>query len=439
MGQQRIVPAEPSTFEEVVARFPTLRQSLLGSFDNCPLSTYFDLMYAHGWSTTPQARGTIFHRTAAEILRTMQAQGSRTIPRAEALQILLEVCHQRWTRDDAGAQIPMPASEIVRVPMRQMPELRMAVDKFARDNEFSTHKIVAIEKKLSAEISYADEHGEVRRRTVTGTLDCLLFDPPDGAIVIDWKTGFGLPPVPKDAEPSGFDDEELKGLSFMGYYQQRMYGWLTMMNFRNINRLTLREFWTYRTKVRKATLRRDQLDTVGQEIAILCSSFDKAVAQGAPNLKPGPDGMVDIDALGWWKPQPGKHCGFCVRPTSCPIEEEVRVAAGGAVSERTAPAWAARMQVAKRIEKMAREGLKGLADAGGSPVAVKWAKGRQVIGWYTLKGGGRRFGFYTPDDSDRGGHADLDAQLAEAMRESTARARAERGVQPRRRGRRRKA
>jgi hypothetical protein len=418
-------PEQPVSFEKVLELWPTVRQSLASNYDDCPLSAWFAMRYANGWSTTPQARGTIFHRTAAEILRTMQAQEVTTIPRKEALAILLEVCHQR----------NVPAEDIVRVPMRQMPELRMSVDKFAKDNTFSTGRIVDIERKLEAEIAYADDNGEVRRRTITGTLDALLFDPPDGAVVIDWKDTFGLPPEPKDTEPKGYDDEELKGLSYHGYFQQRWYGYLVMRNYRNINRVTLREFYPRKTKVRKATIHRHQMEDVEQEIAAVVHALDRALAQGRPNLKPDADGYVDMDALQWWKPQPGKHCGFCNKPTACPIEEEVRVANGGAVSEQTAPMWAARMQVAKRIEKMAREGLKGLIDAGAPPVPVRWAKGRQVIGWYTIKGGGRRFGFFTPDDSDRGGHADLDAQLMEAMRESTARAKAERGVKPRKHAR----
>jgi hypothetical protein len=203
-----------------------------------------------------------------------------------------------------------------------------------------------------------------------------------------------------------------------------------------VNRVTLREFFPYFTQVRKATLHRHQLPEVIEELSILAQAFDEAVASGPPNLKPDVDGFVDMEALGWWAPSPGRHCGFCQAPTRCPIPEEVRVANGGAItSAESASRWAARLQVAERIRNVAREGLKGYVEGGGEPVPVKWSKGRQVIGWFQQKNG-RRFGLYTPDDSDRGGHADEEAQMMEAMRESTARAKAERGVQPR--GRRRK-
>lgn len=417
------VPREPLSWEEVVARWPRIRQSWAGVYDDCPLSSYFMLRYAQGWSTSPQARGTIFHRTAAEILRTMQAAGTTTIPRREAIEILHEQLYQR----------NVDVSDRVRVPMRQIPELRKAVDKFAKDNTFSTGKIVAIERTLEAEVAYADEHGQVRRRTITGTLDALLFAPPASAVVIDWKDTWALPPVPKEQESQGYDDDELKGLSYHGYFQQRWYGFLVLSNYRNVDSVTLREFYPRKTKVRRATVHRHQMEDIAQEIGVVVSSLDAALRQGAPDLTPDADGFVDMERLGWWAPSPGKHCGFCNRPTACPIEEEVRVANGGAATEQTAQTWAARYLVADRIRKMALNALKGMVDVGAPPVPVRWAKGRQVLGWYQQKGGGRRFGPYTPDESDRGGHADMDAQLMEAMRESTRRARAERGVKPRRR------
>lgn len=418
----------------MLERWPTIRQSLGAKYDDCNLSAWLDLKYARGWSTHPQARGTLFHRAAAEMLWTMREQGTVTLPRSDAREALLEVCHQRTMRSPDGTKVALPSAEIVRVPLRQMPELRMAVDKFAKDNEFSIQKIIDIERKLEAPIRYPHPDGGHVERVLTGTLDVLLFEPPDGAVVIDWKDTWGLPPEPKDTEMHGYDDEELKGLSFHGYFQQRWYGWLILSNYRNINHVTLREFYARKTKVRKATLHRHQLPEVEAELGVLVAAFDNALMQGPPDLTPDADGFVDIDGLGWWKPEPGRHCGFCARPTSCPIEEEVRVAAGGAITDpEQAQRWAARLQVALRIKEAAISGLKGYVETSGAPVPVKWSKGRSVIGWFRNKRG-RRFGFFTPDESDRGGHPDFDAQLEQAMRESTARARAERGVKPRRRG-----
>lgn len=428
------VPMEPLSIEQVLERWPTLRQSLLSSYDDCPLSAYFSMRHGNGWSTSPQASGTMFHRTAAEILRAMQANNSRTIPRREALEILVEQCYQR----------DVEPRDIVRVPLRDMPGLRMAVDKFAKDNEFSTHKIVDVERRLAAPIRYQRRDGSYVDRMITGQLDALLFDPPNGAVVIDWKSAWGMPPEPKEAEPQGYDDEELKGLSFHGYFQQRVYGWLVMMAYRNIDRVTLREFYVRKTQVRKATLHRHQMPDVEDELRILAAAFDSALEQGAPDLRPGADGLVDMDALGWWHPQPGRHCGFCLKPTACPIEADVRIAAGSeqngaaATSPDVASLWAARLEIADRVRTAAIRALKGYVETSGQPVPQKWSKGRREYGWYQTKRG-RRFGAHTPEDSDRGLFPDVDAQLVEAMRESTARAKAERGVKPRRRGTRRRA
>jgi PD-(D/E)XK nuclease superfamily len=420
---KRIVPASSVSIEEAVARFPTLRQSLLGLYDDCNLSAYFELEYARGWSTHPQARGTIFHRFAAECLRSMQKYKHETIPVMDARAILLDVCHQH----------NMEARDIVRVPMRMMPELRMAADKFAKDNTFSIAKIVDIERRMSAPISYLAADGSRVTRALTGQLDALLFDPPNGAIVLDWKDTWGLPPEPVEVEAQGYDDEELKGLSYHGYFQQRFYGWLVMRNYRNVDRVTLREFYVRKTKVRKATLYRHQMENVEEELIVLAEAFDRAIMQGSPRkvLAGDEEGYVNFDDLGFWKPSPGRHCGFCTRPTLCPIEEDTRVAAGGAAtSTEGAARWAARLEIAERLKKMAIEACKGWVELGGAPIPVKYAKGRRVLGWYKTKRG-RRFGFYTPDESERGGHAAFDEELKDAMRESTERARAERGVRPR--------
>jgi len=421
---KRIVPAGPVVIEEVVRRFPTVRQSLLSQYDDCNLSAYFELEYARGWNTHPQARGTIFHRFAAEMLREMQRHGHNTIPITVAREILIDVCHQR----------DVEPRDIVRVPMRMMPELRMAADKFAKDNTFSIKKLVDIEKRMQAPITYFAADGSKVTRTLTGQIDALLFEPPDGAIVLDWKDTWGLPPEPKEIErEEEYDDEELKALSYHGYFQQRFYGWLVMRNYSNVNKVTLREFYVRKTKVRKATLHRHQLHKVEEELVILAEAFDRAIMQGSPRalLAGDEEGYVDYDELGFWKPSPGKHCGFCARPSDCPLDEETRVAAGGAaVTAESAARWAAKWEVVERIKKMAVEACKAWVEEGGAPIPVKHSKGRRVVGWYETKRG-RRFGAYTPDDSERGGHAEFDEELKDAMRESTARARAART--PRRR------
>jgi len=100
-----------------------------------------------------------------------------------SMAILEEVLEQR----------NIPPEEIVRCPMREIPNLRMAAAKFAKDNEFTIRNVVDIERRLSATLSYMDDEGELRERTLTGQLDVLTVDAGHdrGVIVIDWKDTWG--------------------------------------------------------------------------------------------------------------------------------------------------------------------------------------------------------------------------------------------------------
>jgi hypothetical protein len=422
----QLPPRAPVALDDVMRLYPKWRQSFLSKHDDCPLSTLMEMRFARGWNTHPQARGTVFHLFAAKVLQELREQKSETIPVHVAEAILIEACRQRTNHRGE----PIPVEDIVRVPLRQMPELRMAARKFAKDNAFSWRKIVDIERQLEAPLVYVDAQGELRERTLTGRLDALLFDPPNGAIVIDWKDTWALPPEPKEREPEEFvgEDDELRGISYHGYFQQRFYGWLVMKNYRNVDRVTLREFYARKTKARKATLTRDRLPEVEEELSILVQQLDEAVAAGEPpwpyGYWPAEEGGIelDIERLGMWKPQPGRHCGFCAASRHCPIDEDARIEAGAPpTSWERAKRIAAELQVVERVRKVLIEAAKGFVESSGSPIPVKGGKGRRVLGWFETKGG-RRFGLYTPDESDRGGHADLDRQLEEAMREATARA-----------------
>lgn len=440
------VPEGPVAVEAVIAAFPTLRQSILAKHDDCPLSSLMEMRFATGWNTHPQARGTIFHLFAAKVMQTLREEKSRTIPVQLAEQILIEACRQETN----SRREPIPARDIVRVPIRQMPELRMAARKFAKDNAFSYEKIIDVERRLGAELTYPRAGGGLVTRTLTGQLDALLYAPPDGAIVLDWKDTWALPPEPKERDPDDFigEDDELRGISYHGYFQQRFYGWLVMKNYSNVNSVTLREFYARKTKARKATLTRDRMAEVEEELSVLAQAFDLALMEGAP---PYPFGwwpaadpatgeiistapkVFDIDRLGRWRPQPGKHCGFCARSRDCPIDEDTRIEQGAPpATEERARGIAAELQVVNRVRDVLIKAAKAWVEEGGAPIPVRHGKGRSVLGWYETKRG-RRFGLYTPDDSDRGGHADLDRQLAEAMREATTRARDERPKRERRR------
>lgn len=439
----KVIPQAPMTVEEVVELFPTLRQSLLSKYDDCGLSSLMEHRYSVGWSTHPQAAGIVFHLFAAMFMRELQSAQSATMPVQLSEQLMVAACRQE----------DVPARDIVRVPLRKMPELRMAARKFASDNRFSHGLIVDVERRLEATLTYPHPDGGLVERRLTGRIDALLEDKdhPDGAVVVDWKYTFGLPPEPKEKDPEArrFDDDETAGLSYHGFFQQRTYAWLVMKCYPKVMQVTLREFYPLKTAARKATVYRHQLEDIEEELSVLAQAFDAAVMQGSPPFPFGywpvtdpetgevlvedgrPVREFSIERLGRWKPQPGRHCGFCARARDCPLDEDTRIEQGAppATPER-ARGIAGEIQVIEKVRERLLASAKAYVELGGEPIPVKDAKGRRMLGWYKTKRG-RRFGFFTPNESDRGGHADiasrdLDAELAGAMREASARARRER-------------
>ncbi len=359
-------------FAEVLTEHPSYRQSLLARWDDCALATKF-AFEAGDYASAALARGRVFHLTAAEILRTLKRQGERQMPVAEALVILDEQLLQR----------DVPEEERVRVPLREIPQLRMAVIKFAADNEFTIDAIVGVEHPLQATVSYPSPDGELIERLVTGRLDVLIAKPPDGAVVIDWKTGWGVPP----AHPQGdAGSEDSTHLSYHGYFQQRLYGWLVMRSYPAIKSVTLREFYVYRSEVREATLTRENLDLVERDVARLVVTLDDALTAGLESPL--------------WSPQPGKHCGWCPNPGSCPIPQEAR-RDGAITSQEQAETFAAEREVAEALKKHRTAALKAWVDLHG-PVPVRSAKGRLEVGWVdNATGDGRTFKTYVPTDSNR--------------------------------------
>lgn len=398
------VPDGPVDIEEVLRRFPTVRQSVLSSFDDCELSAYFRLRYERGWSTHPQARGQLFHRFAAECLRTMRREDAESIPIGAALAILEETCYQRNVAPE----------DIVRVPLRELPMLEMAARKFAGDNSFTVRNILDVERRLSADLVYEGEDGRPVTRTLTGQLDALIARPPDEAVVLDWKDTWALPPEREE-------DADDPGVSYHGYFQQQFYAWLVMMSFPAVQAVVLREFYVRRTKARPARVTRQELPRIEQRLRYLIASFDRAVAAGAP---PRPLHLDTLEAHGAWKPSPGKHCFWCVKAHRCPIDDDYKD--GGIRTPADAQRLAAVRTQAKAVHKRMDELLRPWVELHG-PVPLKRAKGRLVLGFRRVKGGWR-WSEFTPEGADRPPTADAySPNLEAAMKAATERARAERG------------
>jgi hypothetical protein len=348
-----------------VERFPRLRQSRLATFDRCALSAKFEEDYRTGFSGHPQARGTMFHRFAAEALRTMARQQETQIPTEEAIQILNEVirqadidkecpsCQKPITKKEQGRifcdEGHEHASDFVNLPAEQIKDLRWIVVKWANDNAFDIENLVEIEQRLEAPIRCQDAEVNIIERVLTGQLDAWFVTGPedDEAIVLDWKDTWMLP-APKEV---GFD----------GYFQQRFYAWLIMQLYPQIQKVTLREFYVRYSEPREATVWRVDMEDVESELAALVERFDRAWTEEN------------------FPPAPGQHCQFCPRPSACPIFAGVR-GEGAITSDEMARKVAAEAMVVRSALDDRTKSLKAWASAHG-PVEISDHKGRRVWGF----------------------------------------------------------
>jgi hypothetical protein len=368
-------PAAPEVpYPAALERFPTVRQSLLASFHNCAQSTGFELDFRNGWSTHPQARGTTFHRVAARCLREMHAIGDTRIPVDVALAILHEVLRQ----DDVDQECPTchtaeikPGirdgfrtcsaghrfeTDLMNVPMSEVADLYWTVKKWAHDNEFDTDNLLDVETRLYAPVRYPNPHGGQVERVVSGQLDVVIADRHaiDHLIVLDHKDTWMLPPPTE--------------VSFEGYFQQRLYGWLLMRqrHLKHVDRVTLREFYVRYSEPREVTLWRDDLLDVEEEIAALVKRFDRTVQEQL-----------------WANPTPGKHCALCLRPTACPIFPEGR-GIGRIRSAEEATKVVGQLAVAEAAARQLREAAQAYSDLHG-PIPLRDAKGRRAYGFKTTQ------------------------------------------------------
>lgn len=365
------------TRAEVIEYLPSIRQSLLAKYDNCYLSARFDLE-SDPHTSHRAASGIIFHRTAAEILRTLRRTGETRMPTEEALQILYEQSAQRDVSDE----------EVVIVPAKERRLLRIAIVKLIADNDFRMRRLIDIERRLYATVTYDAPDGEVIERMLTGQPDALLADPatPDdpvsGAVILDWKMSLGVPPK----GDSGDHADDPAHVSYAGYYQQRFYGLLVLRSFPSVDRVQLREYYALQGVARYATIYRSDLEHLEREFSIQAELLDRALMGGSRSAM--------------WKPSPGKHCAFCSRPTSCSILPEARIREGGVSSQAQAEKIAEEYVLFGQIRKNHHTALKNWVDIHG-PVTVKSAKGVYVVRWKTNKGGGRSFGVHVELPSDR--------------------------------------
>jgi hypothetical protein len=345
-------------YPTAVEKFPTVRQSLLSKFDDCALSSKFYIDHEQDWNGHPQGRGILFHRFAAKALEAMEQAGENSIPPDVALELLRECLRQH----------DVEPRDQINIPFSQIKDLRWVVIKFAKDNAFEIDKLASVEERLEAVVEYEWDSPEgliMVPRRMTGQIDALFLPEPDHAVVLDWKDTWALP-APKE-------------LSEQGYFQQRFYGFLVLERYPSVREVTLREHYVRHDpgstvgtgNTRQASITRDDLPDIREEIAALVERFDRAVEHG--NWPPKVDEETgERERLELWVPSPGKHCSFCPRPSSCPIFPDARVR-GAITDAETAERYAAEALVAEAALKQRQNAMKAWGDVRG-PIPIKHAK-----------------------------------------------------------------
>lgn len=370
-----------TSYTRSVERFRTLRQSRLSTFDRCALSSSFEEEYMNGWSTIEQASGTIFHRFAARALVDIEGlsepetdeDGKKikptipagTLPAELAIPILEDVLRQ----EDIDVKCPEPrcglpivrreggriycerghdhSSDFVNLPSEAVKELRWIVIKWAYESKFDIKNLIDVEMREQAPITYVDPDGSTVKRMLTGQLDALFTnDTDDEFVVLDWKSGWGLP-GPNDV---GFD----------GYFQQRFYAWIVFRKYPSAQKVTLKEIYVRFGETREATVFRSDMEDVEAELSALALRFDRAHHERN------------------FPPTPGHHCQFCPRPTACPIFPGAR--GKGVITNAEMAAQVAReITVAEAALKARKEALAAYTGVHG-PEEVSSHKGRRVWG-----------------------------------------------------------
>lgn len=340
------------------------RQSVLATWSRCTLSARFEIEAGDRWGHE-LSRGTLAHRTVAEIMRVLWRTGESKMPPYDGIAVMEEVM----------AQVGVPSEDVLVVPAEERRHLRKFVNRFCEDWEWQAARILAVEARLEMPIKCPD--GKVR--ILTGQPDLLLVDPPDGLIVVDAKSGYGPPKEPRTAEPK----DPRAYLTERGHYQLDSYGLLGMYHYPRAQRCTLREIHPLaptERQQREAELRRENMAEVEKLIGADLMNLERALTEGRKSPV--------------WKPVPGVQCAWCVKRMACPAANGIR-----GVGQIRTPLQAAKL--AGRFEAMTprreevMKALKAWVDVHGP---IDRGDGR-VLGWHVPEGKTqRKFEAHYPHD-----------------------------------------
>jgi hypothetical protein len=378
-----------------------LRQSSIARFNNCPLSLLLDAQRPESQSGNMAARGTLFHRWVALVLREMRAEGWTEYPVEMGLEKLLQVLAQVVLEDHGDGF----AEQVVHLPMNELRWLRVLATRWCegtmRGGGFNAQRILALDEdgdRLFMPLKVPDGRGGTYERVVTGLPDVLVNDPPDGIIVVDWKTGWAKPSKSDDhVDRQGGGDDDGR-LSEQGYAQQVIYGALGLFAYPAAQRFTLREAYVMWGEYREATIHRWQLERVLDVLGVIVAQMDAAFSEGP-----------DSDR---WIAKAGVHCGICPAVSHCPIKDWEGIPQNLEEAVLLAREWIVSAQVRKDRLPL----LKGWVDAHG-PIEIDHGKGRRVVGWPEWDGVSKArgtFKLYEPVDAPE---SPFDAQMEAVLRD----------------------
>lgn len=329
------------------------RQSRLRAFVECPRRTVLDTGFSAGLVGSSAALGSAFHAVAAEMLRTLYRQSELRMATQEAVVIMREVIDNGpWVLDATDDRW-----------------LRRMVLSFA-DELWQPSRFMTVEQRMMVELACPD--GEIR--TLTGTPDLVIADPPSGAVIVDHKTGMGVPRSPREQPPEG---EPIRGEQYMSagaMFQLYVYGTLVFHRWPRVQSVMLREKnWRWLGPPREATMGRDDLEHVEPYIGRVMMQLDTALREG--------------EAHELAQPRAGSHCTTrCPVSRSCPIPAEQR-GVGALGDPGSASREADRWTAVRALDKQFRLALKGYHEETGEMIATVDG----LLGWHEKPDGGRVF------------------------------------------------
>lgn len=356
------------------------RQSLIATFDSCPLRARFAMEDVRRTPAPIAARGTLIHRFVHKAIKKMNAVGERTYPVDMGMELLAEVL----------CQYDVPSEEVVPITMEEMKWARVIAVKWCQSINLDSRRMLAAEERFFADLALPI--GETVK--ITGQLDLLLADPPDGLTVVDYKSGFRQPINPRNQEKA---EREGSGLTALGWAQWLIYSYLMFENFPSVHRVVFREVHLLRGQERQARMERWEMERLRDVLAAQVSLLHQAVEEGPESPR--------------WVPTAGPHCSMCANPRACPIlNDEDIVIDTPEGRQRVAQEWV----VAGETKDRRRDILNGLVDVYG-PIPVLHSDGRRVVGWDVHPDGKRNFRMFEPKDIPE---SPYDEVLAEAAREA---------------------